>query len=87
MEPENWGLLARVGKLHEQLGQLPQARRHLEAALARNADHHVRAGYAHLLARMGETEEMRRFVSRCLAEAPEDAWLRDALGPLVPQAA
>lgn len=87
MEPENWGLLARVGKLHEQLGQLPQARRHMEAALARNADHHVRAGYAHLLARMGETEEMRRYVSRCLAEAPEDAWLRDALGPLVPQAA
>ena len=42
---------------------------------------------AHLLARMGETEEMRRYVSRCLAEAPEDAWLRDALGPLVPQAA
>ena len=87
MEPENWGLLARVGKLHEQLGQLPQARRHMEEALARNADHHVRAGYAHLLARMGETEEMRRFVSHCLAEAPEDAWLRDALGPLVPQAA
>ena len=59
----------------------------MEEALARNADHHVRAGYAHLLARMGETEEMRRFVSHCLAEAPEDAWLRDALGPLVPQAA